>query len=68
MLADAPRNARDAPRSEGLRDAPETADAIHRRRSVGLACAQPARRRELEKRREAALAQVVRDRRCELER
>ena len=66
-LADMLRNALDDPRPEELRDALETASAIHERRSVGPACALPAHRRELEGRREAAMAQVVRDRQCDLE-
>lgn len=66
-LADVLRNALDDPRPEALRDTLETANAIHERHSVGPACALPQHRRELEERREAAMAQVVRDRQCDLE-
>lgn len=66
-LADVLRNALDDPRPGELRETLETACAIHERRSVGPACALPAHGRELEGRREAAMAQVVRDRQCDLE-
>jgi len=66
-LGDVLRNAIDDPRPEELRDALETATAMHERRSVGPACALPVRRHELAERREAAMTQVVRDRQCDLE-
>lgn len=66
-LADVLRNALDDPRPGELRETLETASAIHERRAVGPACALPAHQQALEGRREAAMAQVVRDRQVDLE-